>query len=191
MNVANSITLSRLCVTVAVFVCLEVMRDAHSPDPVLSWLAFALFLFAAVTDAADGYVARHYDQVTRLGRMIDPFADKILICGTLVCCLRFPAATAEPWLLQTWMVVVILCRELLVTTVRGVAEASGLAFPADKWGKLKMVAQCTAVAGLLTMIAGTQIFYWITVPALWLTLLLTVVSGVEYMARARPVILKE
>ncbi|MHC4514926.1 MAG: CDP-alcohol phosphatidyltransferase family protein, partial [Planctomycetota bacterium] len=121
MNVANSITVSRLFVTVAVFVCLEVMRDAQNPDPLLSWLAFALFLFAAVTDAVDGYVARHYDQATRLGRMIDPFADKILICGTLVCCLRFPAATDGPWLLQTWMVLVIVCRELLVTTVRGVA----------------------------------------------------------------------
>ncbi len=160
------------------------------PDPLLSWLAFALFLLAAVTDFADGYVARHYDQVTRLGRMIDPFADKILICGTLVCCLRFPAATREPWLLQTWMVVLVLCREFLVTTVRGVAEASGMEFPANKWGKLKMITQCTAAAGLLTIIAGTQIFYWVTVPALWVMLLLTVVSGAEYLVRARPVILK-
>ncbi len=160
------------------------------PDPLLSCLAFALFLLAAVTDAADGYVARQYDQVTRLGRMIDPLADKILICGTLVCCLRFPAATREPWLLQSWMVVLVLCREFLVTTVRGVAEASGMEFPADKWGKLKMIAQCTAAAGLLTIIAGTEIFYWVTVPALWVMLLLTVVSGAEYLVRARPVILK-
>ena len=190
MNVANSITFSRILVTCGVFVCLELMRDAEMPDPLLSWLAFALFLLAAVTDVADGYVARHYDQVTRLGRMIDPLADKILICGTLVCCLRFPAATHDPWLLQSWMVVLVLCREFLVTTVRGVAEASGMEFPADKWGKLKMIAQCTAAAGLLAMIAGTEVFYWGTVLALWAMLLLTVVSGAEYLVRARPVLLK-
>ncbi len=191
MNVANSITFSRFLVTCGVFVCLELMRNTGMPDPLLSWLAFALFLLAAVTDFADGYVARHYDQVTRLGRMIDPFADKILICGTLVYCLQFPVVTSEPWLLQTWMVVVLLCREFLVTAVRGAAEAAGMEFPADKWGKVKMVAQCIAAAGLLTMIAGTDTFLWATVPALWVMLLLTVTSGVEYMARARPVIMKE
>ncbi len=190
MNVANSITLSRLLVTFGVFVCLELVRDTGNPDPLFAWLAFALFMVAALTDAVDGYVARRYNQVTRLGRMIDPFADKILICGTLVCCLRFPVVTREPWLLQTWMVVVLLCREFLVTAVRGAAEAAGLEFPADKWGKIKMVAQCVAAAGLLTMIGGTDMFLWITVPALWVMLLLTVVSGVGYMARARPVILK-
>ena len=190
MNLANSITLGRLLVTVGVFVCLELVSDTGHPDPVLAWLAFALFMVAAVTDAVDGFVARHYDQVTRLGRVIDPFADKILICGTLVCCLRFPAATYEPWLLQTWMVVLLLCREFLVTAVRGAAEAAGVEFPADNWGKVKMVVQCVAGAGLLTMIAGTDIFYWVTVPSLWGMLLLTVISGVEYMARARPVLLK-
>lgn len=190
MNLANSITLSRLLVTFGVFLCLELVQDTASPDALLAWLAFALFMLAAVTDAVDGYVARLYDQVTRLGRVIDPFADKILICGTLVCCLRFPVATSEPWLLQTWMVVVLLCREFLVTAVRGAAEAAGMEFPADKLGKVKMVAQCVAAAGLLTLIAGTDIFLWITVPALWVMLLLTVISGVEYVARARPVIMK-
>ncbi len=190
MNLANSITLSRLLVTFGVFVCLELVWDTDNSDPLLAWLAFALFIVAALGDAVDGYVARHYNQVTRLGRVIDPFADKILICGTLVCCLRFPVVSREPWLLQTWMVVVLLCREFLVTALRGAAEAAGVEFPADKWGKVKMVAQCIATAGLLTMIGGTDMFLWITVPALWVRLLLTVVSGVEYMARARPVILK-
>jgi len=190
VNLANSITLSRLLVTFGVFMCLELMRDTGNPDPVLAWVAFVLFILAAATDAVDGYVARLYDQVTRLGRMIDPFADKILICGTLVCCLRFPVVTREPWLLQTWMVVVLLCREFLVTAVRGAAEAAGMEFPADNWGKVKMVAQCVAVAGLLTMIGGTDVFLWVTVPALWVMLLLTVISGVEYMARARPVLMK-
>lgn len=191
MNLANSITLSRLLVTLGVFVCLELVRDASNPDPLLVWLAFALFMVAAITDAVDGYVARAYDQVTRLGRVIDPFADKILICGTLVCCLRFPAATDGPWLLKTWMVVLLLCREFLVTALRGAAEAAGQAFPADNWGKVKMVLQCVAAAGLLTMIAGSDLFVWITVPSLWLMLLLTLVSGVEYLFRAGPVLRKE
>lgn len=190
LNLANSITLSRLLVTLGVFVCLELVRDTQSPDPLLAWLAFALFMVAALADAVDGYVARAYDQVTRLGRVIDPFADKILICGTLVCCLRFPAATEGPWLLKTWMVVLLLCREFLVTALRGAAEAVGQAFPADNWGKVKMVVQCVAAAGLLTMIGGSDVFVWITVPSLWLMLLLTLISGLEYIARARPVLLK-
>jgi len=190
VNVANSITLSRLLVTLGVFVCLELVGDTGNPEPLLAWLAFALFMVAAVADAVDGYVARHYNQVTRLGRVIDPFADKILICGTLVCCLRFPVVTNGPWLLQTWMVVVLLCREFLVTALRGAAEAAGVEFPADNWGKVKMVVQCVAAAGLLTMIGGTDIFVWITVPALWVMLLLTVVSGFEYVVRARPVLMK-
>ncbi len=167
--------------------CLELMRDTAHPDPLLAWLAFGLFMVAALSDAADGYVARHFNQVTRLGRIIDPFADKILICGTLVCCLRFQAITEDPWLLQTWMVVLILAREIFVTTVRGAAEAAGVPFPADKWGKIKMVAQCIATAGLLALIAGTTIFWLGTVIALWATLFLAVSSGVEYLLRARPV----
>jgi CDP-diacylglycerol--glycerol-3-phosphate 3-phosphatidyltransferase len=150
-----------------------------------------MFMYAALSDFADGWVARRYGLETRLGRVIDPFADKFLICGTWISLLRF-----DPQLLsydggsclQTWMIVVIVSREFLVTTLRGVAEASGLEFPADKLGKIKMVAQCTAVAAQLTMIAGTQTFAWFGYWGMWVTLVLTLISGFGYVIKARPVL---
>lgn len=181
MNLPNSITLGRLVVTVATFVCLE-LADPALPSKPLIWLAFGLFLFAAVTDILDGYFARRYQMVTAFGRVADPFADKILITGTLVILLGFPAATE---LLATWYVVVIVAREFLVTAVRGLAEASGMPFPADRLGKYKMVAQCWTCAALMTMVAGTDFFYWAAELGIWVSLVLTVVSGAGYVWKAR------
>lgn len=190
MNLANLITSSRLLVTIGVIVCLELIRDdlAH-PDPWLVWFAFGMFMYAALSDLADGWVARRYGMETQLGRVIDPFADKFLICGTWICLLRFaPETEGLDACLQTWMVVLIVSREFLVQTLRGVAEAAGVEFPADRLGKLKMVAQCTAVAAQLTMVAGTQVFAWFGFWSMWLTLVLSVVSGVGYVIKARPVL---
>ena len=146
------------------------------------WLAFALFLVAAVTDFLDGYFARRYGMITAFGRVADPFADKVLICGTLVILLKFPVARE---LLPAWLVVVILAREFLVTAVRGLVEASGEAFPADRFGKYKMVAQCVTAAALLTLVAGTELFYEVARWGVWVTLVLTVGSGVGYVYKAR------
>ena len=94
MNLPNAITLSRLVVTAATFVCLELIEDGAKPDLRLMWWAFALFLVAACTDFLDGYFARKWNMVTAFGRVADPFADKVLIAGSFVLLLKFPAATA-------------------------------------------------------------------------------------------------
>ncbi len=88
MNLPNSITLGRLLITAGIFVCLELIADPSAPDPTLGWLAFALFLVAAISDSLDGYFARRYGMVTSFGRVADPFADKVLICGTLIILLK-------------------------------------------------------------------------------------------------------
>ena len=189
LNLANLITSSRLLVTTGVIVCLEIAGAARSPDQVLVWTAFGMFMYAAVSDFADGWVARHYGQETQLGRVIDPFADKFLICGTMISLLRFAHVDDRIHAcLQTWMVVVIVAREFLVTTLRGVSEMAGVKFPADKLGKLKMVAQCTAVSAMLTMVAGTQIFDQFAFWGMWVTLVLTVASGAGYVYKARAVL---
>ena len=185
MNVPNLITLSRLLITAATFVCLEVMRDPTRPDATLTWIAFVLFLIAAFSDFLDGYLARKWQMVTAFGRVADPFADKVLIAGSLVTLLQFPAATK---VLTTWYVVIVIAREFLVTAIRGVVEASGRPFPADKLGKWKMVAQCWTVGALLTMVAGTDIWVWAAVSGFWVSLALTVVSGVNYVVKARDVL---
>jgi CDP-diacylglycerol---glycerol-3-phosphate 3-phosphatidyltransferase len=185
VNVPNAITLSRLLVTIATFVCLEFAGDPARPHPPTVWIAFALFMLAACTDFVDGWLARRWQMVTAFGRIADPFADKVLITGSLVILLKFPAATE---VLTTWYVVVVVAREFLVTAVRGLVEASGRPFPADRLGKWKMVAQCWTAAALLTLVAGTRFWHWAAVLGLWVSLVLTVVSGINYVWKARSVL---
>ncbi len=184
MNIPNLITTARLAITALVFLCLELAgQPVHAT---LAWTAFALFLVAAVTDFLDGYLARRWNMVTAFGRIADPFADKVLITGTLITLLQFPAATG---ILTTWYVVVVVAREFLVTAIRGVVEASGTPFPADRLGKYKMLAQCWTCAALLTMVAGSSVWVWAAEWGFWISLALTVVSGLNYVWKARKIVL--
>jgi len=151
MNVPNSLTLLRIFVAFIVFALIGL----HRYD-----LALFFFLLAALTDFLDGWWARHYKQITIFGRIMDPFADKFLICGIFVCLVAIPELTADKagypaWLmLQPWMVIVIVGRELLVTSLRAFVEGSGGDFSAKWLGKLKMVLQCTAVILALLYLSG-------------------------------------
>jgi CDP-diacylglycerol--glycerol-3-phosphate 3-phosphatidyltransferase len=187
VNWPNTITMARLVCTGATFLCLESIADRHHPEGTLSWTAFTLFMVAAITDFLDGYLARRLGQVSAFGRVFDPFADKVLIAGTFVILLKFPAASS---VMPHWYVVIVIAREFLVTAVRGLVEASGRAFPADRLGKWKMVSQCWTAGGLLTMVAGTQIFRELTIGGLWVSLALTLVSGVNYLVKARDVLFR-
>ena len=186
MNLPNLITLSRLVMTAGCFVCLE-LTTPGSPEPRLVWWAFWLFVVAAATDYVDGWIARRWGMVTPLGRVADPFADKVLICGLLVVLLKFDRVTA---IMDTWFVVVVIAREFLVTTIRGLAESMGHAFPAERLGKWKMVAQCITAGALLTLVAGTETFETVASVGLWVTLVLTVLSALQYVYRARGLLLQ-
>ncbi len=149
-------------------------------------LAFWLFVLIAATDFLDGYLARKGGHVTAFGRIADPFTDKVLILGTMI------FLCASPWahrLLPAWMVVIILARELLVTGLRGYVESRGGEFPADRWGKLKMVLQCMAVGGVFWIhawewpAAWTGFWTQLTLGLIWATLVATIASGVGYVLR--------
>ena len=189
MNIPNAITMVRLVMTVFVFVLLELhaRAPAGEPEMTLPWIAFSLFMVAAVTDFLDGYLARKWNMVSAFGRIADPFADKILISGTMISLLHFPAATA---VLTHWYVVVVIAREFLVTAIRGYVESTGQAFGADRLGKWKMVSQCWTVAALLSMVAGSELWVWAAVGGFWVSLVLTVVSGLNYCVKARALIMK-
>ncbi|MEZ5964492.1 MAG: CDP-diacylglycerol--glycerol-3-phosphate 3-phosphatidyltransferase [Planctomycetota bacterium] len=183
MNLPNLITMGRLVLTTVCFVLLALApRSAPSTS---AWWAFGLFLLAAVTDFVDGWLARRWQQVTQFGRIADPFADKILVCGTLIMLVGFPTTAT---ILPGWVVVVVVARELLVTTLRASAEAAGHAFPADRLGKWKMIAQCVAAAALLSVLAGSRLFETTAVVAVWLALVLTVLSGLHYVVKATPLL---
>ena len=207
VNVPNSITVARLGLTVGVIACLQwvdvqwsMVGDTDPMDgaavrwsateaslPVI-WVGFVLFVVAAATDYVDGYLARKWGIVTAFGRVADPFADKVLTCGTMVMLLRFDDARD---LMPAWVVTTIIAREFLVTAIRGLAESKGVAFPADRLGKWKMVAQCLAIGSLFTVVAGVETFRTMAAITVWAALALAVISGAGYCYKGRKVILAD
>ena len=179
-NLPNQLTSLRLMLSVILF-------------GLIAWehylASLVLFVIAAGTDWLDGYFARKYGQVTTLGRILDPFADKVIVCGTFIFLAAIPDMRDRwSWGLRPWMVVVIVGRELLVTALRSFIEERGADFSAKMSGKLKMVLQCVA--------AGVCLFYlhdydattptaawlwWLLVISVWSAVVLTVYSGVVYV----------
>jgi len=153
--------------------------------------ATVLFVLAAGTDWLDGYIARKYKLVTTLGRILDPFADKLVVCGAFIYLVAVPEMAQVPLGLRAWMVVVIVARELLVTALRSFLEEGGTDFSAKMSGKLKMVLQCVAVAVALAYLsaraygAGWSEWLWLPmVASIWGTVALTVYSGLVYVRAA-------
>ncbi len=193
-NVPNKISAARLVLAVGVFAFLEAG---------FYQVALVLFLIAAGTDWMDGWYARKYDQVTKLGRILDPFCDKILICGTyLLLALEMSnQSPAFPWYARIMgsMAIIVVGRELLVTVIRSMVEGSGGDFSANMAGKLKMWFQCIAVVScLLALIynnsaeaaaaanqsaaASVPAWIWYTmIVFIWLSLWSTVQSGWNYV----------
>jgi CDP-diacylglycerol--glycerol-3-phosphate 3-phosphatidyltransferase len=183
-NVPNQVTALRLILAVALF-CVMPWGSAGT-----YLAALVLFVVAAGTDWLDGWYARRYGLVTVLGRILDPFADKVIVCGTFIFLVAEPALTSVPFGLRAWMVVVIVGRELLVTVLRGFIEQQGGDFSAKMSGKLKMVLQCVAAAASLyylfcTHRSGPPTWVVLTmIVSVWAAVLLTVYSGLVYVAAA-------
>lgn len=195
-HLPNALTMLRVVLTAA-FVALVALRPA--PFPVGSseldaglLLACALFVIAAVTDALDGYLARKWKVVSRFGRVMDPFADKVLVLGAFIMLAGPAFTTADGTLVsgvQPWMVVVILARELLVTSIRAAMEGEGIDFSAGWAGKAKMILQAIVVPMILVLLAwgapsrGSP-HAWAIEAAVWATVAATVLSGLPYITRA-------
>jgi CDP-diacylglycerol--glycerol-3-phosphate 3-phosphatidyltransferase len=194
-NVPNVLTMARLVLAVICFVFLT-----------FDWYLTSLILFvlAAGTDWVDGFWARRYGQITQLGRILDPFADKIIICGTFAFLAAVPpvyrgdgldSSASEIW---AWMAVLVIAREMLVTALRSFFEEHGTDFSAKWSGKWKMVLQCAAVALSLWRLwyyqFDAETLQWETVPpasvtwllriVVWSAIALTVYSGWVYVQRA-------
>lgn len=189
-SLPNQVTVSRIVLSIILFCCIGLR--AYSA-------AFVLFVVAASTDWLDGFLARRYGLVTQLGRILDPFADKMIICGTFIFLAAvpyekemFPGGNyldVSRSRIEPWMAVVVMGRELLVTALRSFIEQRGTDFSADMSGKLKMVVQCVA--------AGTSLYYlafkplwprWPLDVAVWSAIALTVYSGAVYIRRAAALI---
>ena len=194
INLPNQITLARLGLAIVFFVLLAQYRHGESAFWQLD-ISVAIFIIAALTDILDGYLARKHGLVTPLGRVLDPFVDKVLVCGAFIM-LAGPGFADVDGISVTavapWMVVVIVGRELLVTGLRGFNESIGKPFPATVYGKIKMWMQSIAVPVILLLIAHEGIagswsptFKLITV---WLTVVATTLSTVHYLFHSRHIL---
>jgi len=179
INVPNVLTAVRLALSVGVFVLVPLEQYVA---------AMVVFVLAAGTDWIDGWWARKYGQVTKLGRIFDPFVDKILICGTFIYLAAIPKSGIAPW-----MAVVVMGREMLVTVIRSFIEEQGGDFSAKMAGKLKMVFQCVAAASSFVALRHFQTpataalpdwLYWTLHVSVWLAVISTIYSGLEYVVAA-------
>lgn len=189
LNVPNQLTLARILLSIVLFLFL--ILEFYK-------ISFVLFVITAGTDWIDGYWARKYGQITKLGRVLDPFADKLFICGTFILLSAVPPLDSgvEPSAIAAWMAVVIVGRELLVTALRTFVEQEGGDFSAKWAGKWKMVLQCLAAGWSivhLTYVDPAEAA-WSTQPPAWMfqglvivvwgAVLLTVYSAVGYVQAA-------
>ncbi len=181
MKLANAITLLRILLVFLAMLWLLIEPAAIPKGSFSHWMIFALVLFAAVSDFVDGMVARRLGQVSRFGRVMDPLADKLLVCGILIVLMRDGALHGY---VPAWAVLVIVARELAVTSLRGAMEQGGESFGADPFGKWKMVAQSAYVCALLGYRADWSLMQSLLLPLLWLSVLLTLLSGGNYFRKA-------
>ncbi|MBQ9454135.1 MAG: CDP-diacylglycerol--glycerol-3-phosphate 3-phosphatidyltransferase [Thermoguttaceae bacterium] len=178
-NVPNVLTMLRLVLSCVLFTMI-----ALGPQYMIA--ALVLFVVTALTDFVDGWWARMFNQCTQFGRIMDPFADKILICGTFIFLSARPEMQADWRLFQPWMAVVIMGREMLVTAIRGFMEQKGIDFRAKWAGKIKMGFQCIACAAGCLYLSFDEGFapewlYWTVVVSVWVTIFSTLQSGFGYV----------
>ncbi len=172
MNLPNKLTMGRIF-AIPVFIVVFMLD--------FRYLAGIIFILAAVTDMLDGHIARKHNLVTNFGKLMDPLADKLLVMSALVC-------LAQVGDVAGWMVIVILGREFIITGMRQVAAAQGIVIAAGATGKIKTILQMIAIP-LLILENWPFTALGVNIPAdvifLWLALIMTIVSGTEYIMKNR------
>jgi CDP-diacylglycerol---glycerol-3-phosphate 3-phosphatidyltransferase len=172
--IPNAVTFLRAALVPFILVLLAIGDEFLSAR----WWAFVVFVVAALTDTFDGWVARRLGGVTAFGALADPLADKLLVVGTLASLALF---SEVPW----WVVLVIAGREAIVTLLRvAVIRRAGVVVPATRWGKLKTLSQIIAISAIILPLTHGVFVEGL----LGIAVLLTVISGVDYLWRARTLV---
>lgn len=178
MNTANKITLLRVLL-VPFFMVFLMM-----PSSACHWIALAIFIIASATDGIDGYIARKYNQITTFGKFVDPLADKMLTTAAFV--VFVADGRVAPWALF-----IIMAREFIVSGVRLLAVGEGKVIAASFWGKLKTVMHMVAIIAAIVLNEATFIPAHDTIAQpiidvlMWITVALTVFSGIDYLIKNR------
>jgi CDP-diacylglycerol--glycerol-3-phosphate 3-phosphatidyltransferase len=172
MNAPNFITIIRiLSVPVLIVVLLSQFKGNKL-------IAFAIFLIAALTDMLDGIWARRKNQITTLGKLLDPIADKLLVASALIC-------LVELGTVASWMAIILIGRGIAVTGLRAIASSQGHHIQASRLGKIKMWVEATAIS---LLILGKNIlgqFYFLALVGLWLAIAVSLISGAKYFLKFR------
>ena len=199
MNLPNKLTVSRFMLT-AFFLC---ALFCPWQVPLRNTFALTLFCIASFTDFLDGRIARKRNLITNFGILMDPLADKILICSAFVAFVESTHLHADaPVKVAAWMVIVIVARELTITGLRLLAASKNVVLAAERFGKHKTISQIVVIIALLVIDAKNEwpsslqnIFQGWSVPfteiALWLTVALTAASGMIYLWRNREIYLTD
>lgn len=194
--IPNILTFGRLVLTIVFLVMILLAppyyADGEVPFPGFLDVAFILFVVAGLTDIVDGFAARRLHVTSKFGRMVDPLADKVLVCGAFICF----AIINQPKLFDLspvvltvihWSVAgVLIAREAYVTILRHIAEARGINFAATKSGKIKMFLQSFAIGTVIIKMAHVQSAtwgYWFTTVTFILMLTVTIISGIRATQR--------
>lgn len=170
MNLPNKLTVLRV-VMVPFFVFFMLTDVGGAAN---KWIALVIFSVASLTDMLDGKIARARNLVTNFGKFMDPLADKLLVCSAMICLIT----TGK---LAAWIVIIIIAREFIISGFRLVAADNGIVIAASYWGKFKTVAQMAMIIVLIADLGG--VFSMIGNVLIWVSLILTVVSLIDYVAK--------
>lgn len=180
-NLPNCITGSRFVLSGCLMLLL--LKEQTTDMALISW---AVFSIAAGSDWIDGYFARRYESITVLGKLMDPLADKVLVTTALV--MLIPTGK-----LPAWVALIIICREIVVTGLRGVASSSGIVVAASSQGKWKSITQYIGLGTLIFPLGVLPIPYLheIGLGIVYVALILTVWSGFDYFYKLRRIFLED
>lgn len=172
MNLPNKLTVLRMILIVP-FVLLLLLGSSTLTD----YIALGIFITASFTDMLDGQIARKYNLVTNFGKFMDPLADKLLVCSAMIC-------LVEMGRIPSWIVIVIISREFIISGFRLVASDNGVVIAASYWGKFKTVFQMVMIS---LMILNIPALSPVTDIVMWTALILTVVSLGDYLMKNKDV----
>jgi len=184
MNLPNKLTMFRVILIPFFVFFLLADIGLGKAAPILSLI---IFIVASLTDMLDGKIARKYNLVTNFGKFMDPLADKLLVCSALICLVELEK-------IPSWIVIIIIAREFIISGFRLIAADHQIVIAASMWGKFKTTFQMTAIILLILncagslFIGGVDIIYILAEIVLYIALVLTAVSLVDYLAKNKDVL---
>ncbi|MBR1736340.1 MAG: CDP-diacylglycerol--glycerol-3-phosphate 3-phosphatidyltransferase [Firmicutes bacterium] len=179
MNLPNKLTLSRILL-IPIFLFFILCDSLPVDIQTRRYIAVTIFIVASITDGIDGYIARKYKMVTNFGKFMDPLADKLLVSAAMISMVHLGD-------IPTWIVIVIISREFIITGFRTIAIEQNIVIAAGFWGKIKTVFQMAMIIVVLTNIDHV-FFKFVGEALIYLSLIFTIVSAVDYLVKNKSVL---